>query len=85
MANLCLFSRPKPTSPFGILCYDNILYITCYGNNTLSMYTINGEYICSVGDKSDSNVKFGWPQHIAMDSDGYLYVCDHASKCILKL
>ena len=58
------------SSPCGICVDDQFVYVGEYGNNCVSVFKTNGEFVTSFGQIS-------WPAGIAIDDDGFVYVSDH--------
>ena len=53
------------------LCFDpssELLYVTEYGRGCVSVFKPGGEFVASFG-------KVNWPHGIAIDDDGFVYVC----------
>ena len=71
--------------PVGIVSQDNVLYVSHHGDHCLSMYTTSGEHVSSIGGKDDAGLKLNAPQHMSMDSNGYLYLCDCVNSNIFIL
>lgn len=63
--------------PCGIHVDRNSVYVTEWDNKRVSVFTTHGRFVTSFGMP-----KFGYPRGIAVDHDGYLYVCDVSNKCV---
>ena len=46
------------------------------GNNRISIFTIDGEFIKAFGIKGSGPVQFKSPFGIGLDKNGTVYVCD---------
>lgn len=60
---------------------NNFLYVGDY-NHRLQKYTKNGDFVLQVGDVKDSI--FYNPNGIAVDTNGFIYVCDTGNNRIEK-
>ena len=71
--------------PVGITSHDGVIYVSHHGNNSVCMYTSNGRYISSIGGKDGTftTLQLKCPQHLIVDSNGYLYVCDYINYRVL--
>ena len=49
------------------------VYVASCGDQCVSVFTTEGEYVTSLGEHDLSN-----PKGTCLDKDGYVYVCDHA-------
>ena len=60
------------------ICVDNeFVYVTEWGNEKcVSIFTKQGRFIASFGQKGKKEGDFSLPSGLAIDSDGVLYVCD---------
>ena len=68
-------SRPR------VICFDcsGHLFVTQRGSGVGCVYVFkpSGEHVATLGQAS-SGVRMGWPVGIAIDEDGFVYVCDWA-------
>ena len=72
--------------PVGIVSCDGVLYVIQHGNKgSLSMYTTSGSHLVSVGGKDSATLQLKTPQHVTIDSEGYLYVSDFNNYRVLIL
>ena len=69
--------------PVGITSHDGVIYVSHHGNNSVCMYTTNGRYISSIGGKEGTTPQLRCPQHLTVDTNGYLYVCDYKNFRVL--
>ncbi len=63
--------RPRP---IGLCVQDEFLYITENTARQVSVYTLDGKYVTSFGQDS-----LTCPWGIAIDADGFVYVCNPGS------
>ena len=61
--------KGKLKSPFGIVCDSVFVYVTEWGGHCVSVFTFSGDFVTSFG------VGNGYPRGIAIDQDGFLYIC----------
>ena len=55
---------------------NNLVYVCESGNSRVSIFSTDGEFIKSFGQKGDGPAQFNWPRGIALDKSGTLYICD---------
>ena len=64
-------------SPVGICIYLNKVYVTQFDANSLTVYSIEGRYIQSVGREGNTELEFDWPRGIAVSTvNNLIYICD---------
>jgi DNA-binding beta-propeller fold protein YncE len=73
----CLVAEGGITNPTGIATDGKLVYIT-QENGLLHIYRKNGDKVCSFPTKSR-----GTPCGVAVDQDGFIYVCDHDKQVIV--
>ena len=67
--------------PIGITVDDNDqLYVTESTNFRISIFTTNGKFIHCFGDKGG---ELNEPRELAVDAQGYLYVCDYKNRLVV--
>ena len=68
------------------ICVDNeFVYVTEWGNEKcVSIFTKQGKFIASFGQKGKKEGRFSLPSGLVIDSDGVLYVCD-VDKCCVQV
>ncbi|KAI6645900.1 NHL repeat containing protein [Oopsacas minuta] len=67
----------KMVNPADICILGERVYITQSSVNILSVYSIEGRYILSVGRKGNGQLEFDWPTGLAVSSEkNIIYVCD---------
>ena len=70
--------REKMDSPIGICISLNRVYVTQYSVNSLSVYSIRGKYIQSVGRKDKKELEFNCPRGVAVSTvNNMIYICDY--------
>ena len=60
----------------GISVFGDNVYISEYNNHCISVFKTSGEFITSFGKKGSGRGELNNPHAIAIDSDGFVYVCD---------
>ena len=69
--------REGMKSPDGICIYLNKVYVTQFDANSLTVCSIEGRYIQSVGRKGDKELEFNCPGGVAVSIlNNLIYVCD---------
>ena len=67
--------------PVSLVVVYRYVYIAEEMNHRISVFKTSGEYVCSFrGDEESSQLHY--PTHIAIDHDGYLYLCDHRDRIL---
>ena len=77
------FGCPWISMPLGLCVSNQYVYVCNNGrgsaNHCVLIFTVQGEYITSLGQKGSHEGCFNIPQAICADRNGFLYVCDHAN------
>lgn len=63
-------------NPVGLSYFNNILYVTDVGDQTIKKFTMDGKQIAKFGGPGAGPGEFSYPNGIARASDGKLYVTD---------
>ena len=53
------------------------MYVAEYCNNRVSVFRTSGEFVHSFGKKGSDRGEFDDPYGIAIDQDGFVFVCDN--------
>ena len=65
-------------APTGICIEDDLLFVSdCCDNHQVVVFRTNGEFVTSYGSFGKLDGQFHRPLSLALDVDGYLYVCDY--------
>ena len=75
-------------NPAGIEIHEDKVYTTQHGNHNICIYSANGEFRQTVGEKGCKELQFNQPHGIAIDAERYrIYVCEQENNRvqILKL
>ena len=62
--------------PIGLIINNNLLYVAEEYNHRVSIFTTDGQFVSSFGEKGNKKDQFNGPYSIALDNEGYVYVCD---------
>lgn len=68
--------KNKLFSPTNIYVYSDNIYISDIGDSKIKVYSLDGEYIRTIGTIGMAPGKFSRPKGIAVDKDENLYVVD---------
>ena len=69
--------------PEGICIYLNKVYVTQFDADSLTVYSIKGRYIQSVGRRGDKELEFKLPRGVAVSSvNSLIYICDFSNNRI---
>ena len=66
-------------APSGIAIEDEHLYIADRGGNQVVVFTTTGDFVMATGSYGTAEGQFQNPSGVAVDVDGYLYVCDYGN------
>ena len=66
-------------TPAGISIEDDVIFVSDCGENRLVVFSTDGKFVTSFGGFGKQEGQFYTPQSIALDTDGYLYVCDYVN------
>ena len=67
----------KLKQPTGIsIDIENIVYVSEFGNNHISVFTCEGKFLTSFGTQGSGPGQIRSPCGIAVDKNGLVYVCD---------
>ena len=58
------------------------MYVTEYGNNHVTVFRTSGEFVHSFGKEGSDKGDLGSPWGIAIDQDGFVFVCDYGNSRI---
>ena len=66
-------------TPTGIHVEQNQIFVSDCGENQLVVFSTEGQFVTSYGAFGTQEGQFYNPLSMAMDADGFLYVCDHCN------
>ena len=65
-------------APTGICIEDDLIFVAdCCDNHQVVVFRTGGEFVTSYGSFGKLDGQFHRPLSLALDADGYLYVCDY--------
>ena len=65
--------------------YNKHIYITDTSNHRILIFDSNGKQLHSFGKKGNREGKYNEPAGIAVDTSGYVYVCDNHNNRIVMI
>ena len=69
--------RGELNCPAGIALDDeDKVYVSEQGNNRVSVFTSEGQFVTSFGQRGHGPGEFMYPRGLTVDSNGVVYVCD---------
>lgn len=78
LRNICHPQRDQ-FAPTGLCIEEDLLYVCNHATNEVVVLSIGGKFVTSFGRFGQLEGQFHTPIGIAMDVDGFLYVCDHCN------
>ena len=69
--------------PVSLVVDLNYVYVAEETNHRVSVFKTSGEFVCSFQGEEEDGSQMQYPSDIAMDRDGFLYLCDRRNR-ILK-
>ena len=66
----------KLCKPWGVCVSGQYVYVTDIDNHSISVFTTEGEYVTSFGEKGSKDGEFNIPCRVCTDMDGFIFVCD---------
>ena len=66
-------------APSGIAIEGEHMFVADRGGNQVVVLTTGGEFVTATGSYGTASGQFQNPSSVAMDLDGYLYVCDYGN------
>ena len=70
------YSLDEAFAPSGIAIRGQHVYVADKGSNQVVVFTTAGEFVTATGSSGTMDGQFMNPSGLALDKDGYLYVCD---------
>ena len=70
--------------PMGIAVGGNRVFVTDQGNFRVQIFNSDGEFLDEFGTKGTGDGQFKKPTHVAVDSEGNVYVTDWERRDIQK-
>ena len=52
------------------------VYVCNYGSDNISVFTTDGVYVSSFGQRGSNEGNFNFPHSVCVDQDGFVYVND---------
>ncbi len=66
------------SQPTNLYIRDDLVYVSDFGDNTVKVYTTQGQYVRRIGGIGRALGKFARPKGVAVDKEGLLYAVDAA-------
>ena len=76
------FSSSRLSHPHSICIARGLVYVSDWGKNTVSVFNMEGTFVTSFGGKGMEVGQFNCPSGLALDDDGFLYVCNLNSNLV---
>ena len=62
--------------PWGVTVHNEQVYVADNGNHRISIFTLEGQLIRTIGSRGSGRGQFDWPSAVAISPDGDIYVTD---------
>ena len=66
-------------NPMNVTVHDDKVYVADKGNNTISIFTLEGQFIHTIGSRGTNPGQFTTPTAVAFSPDGDMFVTDHGN------
>ena len=63
-------------SPRGLCVSGHYVYV-CHGSYNISVFTTDGVYVTSFGQRGSNEGDFDYPHSVCVDQDGFVFVTDY--------
>ena len=63
--------------PKGLRVIGDYVYVSEECNHRVSVFHTSGEFVCSFGKRGYDSGELWYPRGLALDQDGFVFVCDH--------
>ena len=70
------YPHDEEFAPSGIAIEDEHIFVSDRSGNQIVMFTTSGDFVMATGSYGTAEGQFQNPSGVAVDMDGYLYVCD---------
>ena len=70
------------TDPKGICVSGDYVYVSEHFNHRVSVFRTSGEFVHSFGKLGPGRHEVDWHVGMAVDQDGFVFVCDNGNSCI---
>ena len=67
----------KLSGPWGVCVVGQYVYVADRGGDCVSVFTTEGGYVTSFGQRGGNEDDFNSPKGVCVDKDGFVYVCDY--------
>ena len=67
------------SNPSGVTVNNKQVHVADSGNHRISIFTLEGHLICTIGSQGSGPGQFNWPSAVAISPDGDMYVTDHSN------
>ena len=69
------------TNPWNVTIHNDRVYVVDLGHHRISIFTLEGQFICTIGSQGTNPGQFTTPTAVAFSPDGDMYVTDY-SNCV---
>ena len=65
--------------PLGLCVSGHYVYVCNVGSFNISVFTTDGVYVTSFGQRGSNEGDFNWPLSVCVDQDGFVYVTEYSN------
>ena len=76
------FGQNKYSDLEKLCIHGDYVYVTQWANHSVSVFQTSGKYVGSTGKGKSDEGELKYPRGIAVDQDGFVFVCDSHNSCI---
>ena len=70
-------AKGELNDPKGLRVIGEYVYVSEECNHRVSVFRTSGEFVYSFGKRGHGSGEFWYPRGLALDQDGFVFVCDH--------
>ena len=67
----------KVEKPWGLCVSGHYVYVCNYGSSNISVFTTDGVYVATFGQRGSNEGDFDCPNSVCVDQDGFVYVTEY--------
>ena len=76
------FGQSKYSDLEKLCIHGDYVYVTQWASHSVSVFQTSGKHVHSIGKGTSDEGELKYPRGIAVDQDGFVFVCDSDNNCI---